>query len=61
LRELLGRPATYLGRPHRASPAEGYASSHEAEQGRIVAEALAPLHDGTGGEPRQAGAAGRRT
>lgn len=28
----------YIGRPERASPAEGYASAHEAEQARIVAE-----------------------
>jgi len=32
----------YVGRPERASPAEGYKSTHDAEQGRIVAEALAP-------------------
>jgi 2-oxoglutarate dehydrogenase E1 component len=30
---------TYVGRPERASPAEGYASDHETEQARIVAEA----------------------
>jgi 2-oxoglutarate dehydrogenase E1 component len=28
----------YVGRPERASPAEGYASAHKAEQERIVAE-----------------------
>ncbi|MFL5577021.1 MAG: 2-oxoglutarate dehydrogenase E1 component [Gemmatimonadaceae bacterium] len=33
----------YVGRPERASPAEGYESAHKAEQGRIVAEALAPV------------------
>ncbi len=27
----------YIGRPERASPAEGYTSAHTAEQGRIVA------------------------
>ncbi len=30
----------YVGRPERASPAEGYASDHAEEQARIVAEAL---------------------
>ncbi len=31
----------YIGRPERASPAEGYESAHKAEQARIVAESLA--------------------
>ncbi|MBL0179662.1 MAG: multifunctional oxoglutarate decarboxylase/oxoglutarate dehydrogenase thiamine pyrophosphate-binding subunit/dihydrolipoyllysine-residue succinyltransferase subunit [Gemmatimonadetes bacterium] len=30
----------YIGRPERASPAEGYLSAHKAEQARIVGEAL---------------------
>ena len=30
----------YVGRPERASPAEGYKSTHDVEQARIVAEAL---------------------
>jgi 2-oxoglutarate dehydrogenase E1 component len=30
----------YVGRPDRASPAEGYPSAHVAEQARIVKEAL---------------------
>ena len=30
----------YVGRPERASPAEGYHDAHTAEQGRIVREAL---------------------
>ena len=30
----------YVGRPERASPAEGYESAHKSEQARIVAEAL---------------------
>jgi 2-oxoglutarate dehydrogenase E1 component len=30
----------YVGRPDRASPAEGYASDHAEEQGRIVRDAL---------------------
>jgi multifunctional 2-oxoglutarate metabolism enzyme len=36
----------YVGRPERASPAEGYPAAHAAEQARIVAEAL-----GTAGAP----------
>jgi 2-oxoglutarate dehydrogenase E1 component len=31
----------YIGRPERASPAEGYTSAHKAEQDRIVAEVTA--------------------
>ena len=30
----------YVGRPERASPAEGYKNAHDAEQARIVAQAL---------------------
>ena len=30
----------YIGRPERASPAEGYVQSHQMEQARIVADAL---------------------
>ena len=30
----------YIGRPERASPAEGYSEAHKEEQERIVAEAL---------------------
>ena len=30
----------YIGRPERASPAEGYVASHQEEQNRIVADAL---------------------
>ena len=41
LRELLGElPLRYEGRPERASPAEGYAHRHTAEQMRIVRAAL---------------------
>jgi 2-oxoglutarate dehydrogenase E1 component len=42
LQTLLGEEALigYIGRPERASPAEGYASDHESEQARIVAEAV---------------------
>lgn len=32
----------YMGRPERASPAEGYSKAHEVEQKRIVAEVLNP-------------------
>lgn len=46
LRELVdaeGRPlpVRYVGRPNRASPAEGSLDRHGVEQGRIVATALA--------------------
>ena len=42
LRGLLAEdvPLRYVGRPSRASPAEGYHEAHAAEQARIVAEAL---------------------
>jgi 2-oxoglutarate dehydrogenase E1 component len=42
LRELFGDlPLTYIGRPERASPAEGYADLHQREQARIVSAAFA--------------------
>ena len=41
LRDLIGElPLRYVGRPERASPAEGFGDVHEAEQKRIVADAL---------------------
>jgi 2-oxoglutarate dehydrogenase E1 component len=42
LRELAGEgvDVSYVGRPERASPAEGYPAAHIAEQNRIVREAL---------------------
>lgn len=42
LRASIGTVTTlrYVGRPERASPAEGYTSSHKTEQARIVKEAL---------------------
>ena len=43
-------PLRYVGRPDRASPAEGYESAHKVEQARIVAEALA---QGTGSKRRE--------
>jgi 2-oxoglutarate dehydrogenase E1 component len=42
-----GVDVVYVGRPERASPAEGYPAAHAAEQGRIIREAL-----GTGEKPR---------
>ena len=36
--ETLG--VRYIGRPERASPAEGYEAAHKEEQARIIAEAL---------------------
>jgi len=36
----------YVGRPERASPAEGYDSAHKEEQKRIVREALTPAPAG---------------
>ena len=35
----------YVGRPERASPAEGAADLHSSEQARIVAEAFADPPD----------------
>jgi 2-oxoglutarate dehydrogenase E1 component len=35
-----GREVRYVGRPERASPAEGYAAAHAIEQGRIIRESL---------------------
>jgi 2-oxoglutarate dehydrogenase E1 component len=42
LRASIGTVTTlrYIGRPERASPAEGYKSSHDAEQARIVNDVL---------------------
>ena len=42
LRELApaGVEVSYVGRPERASPAEGYPAAHVAEQSRIIREAL---------------------
>jgi 2-oxoglutarate dehydrogenase E1 component len=36
----------YVGRPERASPAEGYKEAHDVEQKRIVQEALTPAATG---------------
>jgi 2-oxoglutarate dehydrogenase E1 component len=42
VRELAQRDVTYVGRPMRASPAEGFADAHDKEQQRIIADALRP-------------------
>jgi 2-oxoglutarate dehydrogenase E1 component len=44
-------PVRYIGRPERASPAEGYKASHDEEQARIVDEVLAPAET----SPRRGG------
>ncbi len=44
----------YVGRPERASPAEGYASAHKAEQERIVSEVVAPMEPVGGSRRRSA-------
>src|SRR5690606_22131954 len=40
IRDCAGREPRYVGRPLRASPAEGYAATHETEQNRLTAEAV---------------------
>ncbi|MEO6415864.1 MAG: 2-oxoglutarate dehydrogenase E1 component, partial [Gemmatimonadaceae bacterium] len=44
LRAAVGNAMTirYIGRPERASPAEGYAAPHVEQQAKLVAETLAP-------------------
>jgi 2-oxoglutarate dehydrogenase E1 component len=55
-------PVTYIGRPERASPAEGYLASHQREQARIVAEVLEGHKDrGRGGGQRGGGVRGRKS
>jgi len=46
----------YVGRPDRASPAEGYAEAHKREQDRIIAEVGAPMQQ-TGIGTKRRGAA----
>ena len=59
LRASTGNAITirYVGRPERASPAEGYASSHKRDQERIVAEVLGDMKRGKreGGAKREGG------
>ena len=52
LRELTGgtMPIDYIGRPERASPAEGSAEAHADEQARIVTEAFTNAPTVTGGK-----------
>jgi 2-oxoglutarate dehydrogenase E1 component len=38
----------YIGRPERASPAEGYRTAHDKEQERIVSEVMAPMEQPAG-------------
>ncbi|HYU53111.1 MAG TPA: 2-oxoglutarate dehydrogenase E1 component [Gemmatimonadaceae bacterium] len=45
-------PTRYVGRPDRASPAEGYAEAHKKEQERIVTEVNAPVQQLTGTKRR---------
>ena len=42
----------YVGRPDRASPAEGYAEPHRKEQERIVAEVNVPVQQPSGAKRR---------
>jgi 2-oxoglutarate dehydrogenase E1 component len=50
-------PVRYIGRPERASPAEGYHTAHAEQQARIVNEVLAPL---SAGREASASARGKR-
>jgi 2-oxoglutarate dehydrogenase E1 component len=45
-------PTRYIGRPDRASPAEGYAESHKKEQERIVTEVNAPAQQASSAKRR---------
>jgi 2-oxoglutarate dehydrogenase E1 component len=60
LRELVseghGMEIRYVGRPERASPAEGYPAAHAAEQTRIIREALGT--SGSAGPPQTLAKAG---
>jgi len=47
----------YIGRPERASPAEGYAAPHAEQQARLVAETLAPVGGMRGAAVRATSAA----
>ncbi|HEV7593431.1 MAG TPA: 2-oxoglutarate dehydrogenase E1 component [Gemmatimonadaceae bacterium] len=45
-------PTRYIGRPDRASPAEGYAEVHKKEQERIVNEVNAPVQQASSAKRR---------
>jgi 2-oxoglutarate dehydrogenase E1 component len=45
-------PTRYVGRPDRASPAEGYAEVHKKEQERIITEVNAPVQQAMGAKRR---------
>jgi 2-oxoglutarate dehydrogenase E1 component len=51
-----GASLAYAGRPERASPAEGDADLHAAEQARLIAAALAPEIAEVDGRSAQSGA-----
>jgi 2-oxoglutarate dehydrogenase E1 component len=51
-------PIRYVGRPERASPAEGYEATHKVEQKRIVDEVLSVPSGPKGRAPKQAAAQG---
>ncbi|MCU0625376.1 MAG: 2-oxoglutarate dehydrogenase E1 component [Gemmatimonadaceae bacterium] len=60
LRVLVGdRGFAYVGRPERASPAEGFEAAHKVEQARIVADAVAPVAAGGGKARKEKATAGR--
>ena len=66
LRDLIGQlgrdlPLRYVGRPERASPAEGFADRHAAEHARIVSTALAAAPVANGNGHRANGAASAKT
>jgi len=44
----------YVGRPERASPAEGYSSAHKIEQERIVSDVVTPMETAGGTRRRSA-------
>ena len=52
-------PVTYIGRPERASPAEGYQASHQREQSRLVADVLGLPATARGAAGGDSGAAGQ--
>jgi 2-oxoglutarate dehydrogenase E1 component len=47
----------YIGRPDRASPAEGYSEAHKREQDRIIAEVGLPMQQPGGAGTKRRGMA----